>query len=111
MDEFLKAWNEIKWSAAPPPIEYRVYYDASNGKILFYTTESPPGEYILVDRDTFHCNRFDWTVEKGKMCPPRSVITKLRPDDNGTPCDARDITIIAQPGQKITHWKNHRNED
>ena len=112
MDEFTKAWNEFQWSTTPPPpIEFRVYYDSATGEILYYTTESHAGDYILVDKDTFHRNRFDWCVKNGKMHAPMLLRAKLRPDTIGTACHAQDITIIAQQGDPVQYWKNHTYED
>ena len=112
MDEFLKAWNNFQWPDALPTVEYRVYYDPDSGKILRYTTESHEGEYILVDNDVFHANRFDWFVKNGKMHPPAALgRAKLRPSEDGTPCHALDITIIATSGDKTQHWKKQTYED
>lgn len=111
MDEFLKAWTEFQCSGTPHPVEFRVYYNPDTGEILYYTTESHPGKYILVDKDTFHRNRFDWYVKNDKMCPPSVPISKLRPNSDGTACHALDVTIIARTGDKIQYWKNHAYKD
>ena len=98
-------------SVIKKPIEFRVYYDADTGKILDYTTDDLPGNYIIVEREVFHQHRFDWTVKHGKMTAPKNVIGKLRPDSNGTSCDPQDITVIVSPSQPNIKWNIHTYED
>ena len=107
MDEFLKAWAEFQQNiSAPVEIEYRVYYDPTSGKVLQYTTEKIEGEYILVDKNTFAQNRFDYKVSEGKLIPPVGNIGKLRPDTKGTACHPADITIIVADSD-AQYWNNH----
>ena len=111
MDEFVKAWQELqKTLTAPPPIEYRIYYDEESGKILDYTTEIHDGTYITVDRETFSNHRFEYRVENGKVVPPSTKIGKLKPSTDGTPCHSDDITIIVTDSN-AQHWKIHKNAD
>jgi hypothetical protein len=104
MDEFLKAWNQINWSR--PVIEYKIYYDTESGNILDYTTDNLPGTYIVVDKHTFYCHRFDIRIRDGKMIEIRNKVGKLRPDVNGTPCHPSDITIITDKTPAV-FWKTH----
>jgi hypothetical protein len=93
------------------PTEFRVYYDVTTGRILDYTTDNLPGDYIIVDREVFHQHRFDWFIRDGKMTPPKNVIGKLRPSNDGTPCDPRDITVIVSDSESKIRWKVHTYED
>ena len=103
MDEFWKAVAGIDWTAPPPP-EYRVYYDPATGSIIEYTTEHREGSFILVDRETFACNRFEPQVREGRLVWPGPQIAKLVPGTEGTACDPRDITIVSsEPGSQ--HWR------
>ena len=46
------------------------------------------------------------------MHPPAALgRAKLRPSEDGTPCHALDITIIATSGDKTQHWKKQTYED
>jgi hypothetical protein len=92
-------------------IEFRVYYDIKTGKILDYTTDDLPGDYIIVEREVFHQHRFDWSVKEGKMTPPKNIIGKLRPGDNGVPCDPKDVTLIVKGTDPNIKWKMHTYED
>jgi len=102
----MKPESSIKQS-----IEFRVYYDVDTGKILDYTTDNLPGNYIIVDRDTFHFHRFDWTIQNGKITPPKNTIGKLYPDSVGTPCDPRDITIVVPDSEPNIKWKIRTHEN
>lgn len=104
MDEFLKALAAFQPPAAKP-IEFRVYYDTETGKILNYTNEDLPGQYILVDKDTFARHRFDCCVKDGKLKQYRLPATKMVPADDGTSCHPTDITIIVDDKQKSVKWK------
>lgn len=108
MDEFLKAWQQVTWST--PTIEYKIYYDPDSGTVLDYTTDDLPGTYIIVDKDTFHCHRFDITIKDGKIIPMRNKVGKLRPDITGTPCHPADITIITDQ-TPVIYWKTHTYDD
>ena len=94
MDEFWKAVAAVDWSP-PPEIEYRVYYDIVTGQVLDYTNDRRPGDYILVDRETFHRHRFDVTVENEKLVTPVPPRVKLVPGEKGKACDPHDITILS----------------
>ena len=104
MDEFLKAWGQIDWSK--PVIEYKIYYDPASGTVLDYTTDDLPGTYIIVDKDTFHCHRFDIRIQDKKITAMKHKVGKLRPGIDGTPCHPKDITIITDK-TPATYWKNH----
>jgi hypothetical protein len=103
MDEFWKAVATVDWTVPAPP-EFRVYYDPDTGSIIEYTTEHRPGQFILVDRETFARNRFEPLIRDGKMTWPRQPIAKLIPDTQGTGCDPRDITIIGH-APHVQHWR------
>jgi hypothetical protein len=108
MDEFLKAWAQINWSK--PVIEYKIYYDPISGAVLDYTTDDLPGTYMIVDKDTFHCHRFDIRIKDGKIMPIRNKVGKLRPGSDGTACHPADITVISNQ-TPATYWKNHTYDD
>lgn len=104
MDEFLKAWNQINWSK--PVIEHKIYYDIETGTVLDYTTDNLPGTYIVVDKETFHCHRFDIKIRDGKIIAIQNNVGKLRPGPDGTPCHPTDVTIITDK-KPATYWKKH----
>jgi hypothetical protein len=101
MDEFWKAVAEIDWSR-PKEIEYRVYYDAKTGQVLDYTNDQRPGDYILVDRETFHKHKFDVTVRDGKLVTPIPPRVKLVPGEKGRGCHSHDITILSD--ENSVYW-------
>lgn len=111
MDEFLKAWGDLQWSASPPAIEYRIYYDPATGIILDYTNEIREGTYLKVDKEIFSQHRFDLKVRKGVLVKLTTAIGKLRPGTKGQACHPNDITIIVDPTGPTTFWKNHTYDD
>lgn len=109
MDEFWKAVSGIDWSK-PKEIEYRIYYDSNTGQILDYTTESRPGDFIVVDRNTFAQHRFEPRVRDGRLVYPTPSRSKLIPADSGTACHPNDITILWDD-PSAQHWKTKIYED
>jgi hypothetical protein len=107
MDEFLKAWSQVVWT--PPVIEYKIYYDET-GKILDYTTDNLPGNYIVVDKDIFSQHKFDIKIKEGKIVAAKPMVGKLRPAETGTACDPMDVTIITNQTPAV-YWKNHTYDD
>lgn len=109
MDEFWKAVAEIDWT--PPALpEYRVYYDPATGDIIEYTTEHRGGEFIVVDRETFACNRFEPKIRDGRLTWPGPQIAKLVPGTAGATCDPYDITVItAAPGAQRWRLKTYES--
>lgn len=111
-DDFLEAYKQFvpQWQAPKPPIEYRVYYEPNTGKILCYTNEKIAGEYILVDAETFSCNRFDLTVKNGKLHEPEPVIGKLQPNTTGTATHVNNIGLVSRDGSGTT-WGMPKHGD
>lgn len=109
-EEFLKALAAFR-PVVPKAIEYRVYYDPATGQIQSYTNDDLPGDFIVVDRDTFAKHRFDCVIKNGQLVPYRPPVAKLTPAADGTACHASDVAIIAGPGNPITNWKMKTYED
>jgi len=88
----------IIWEA--PKIEkpeFRLYYD-DNGKVICYTCEKLPGQYIIIDAVSFAESRPDVRVLDGKLIRTSEiqVISKLVPslDSPTVYCHEDDIAII-----------------
>lgn len=83
-------------------LENRLYYNDA-GQPITYSQEDLPGNYIIVDHQTFNECRMDVRVVDGKLTRPNMIteFRKLVPSDEGTETLAEDITLIGQ-GQ---HWK------
>ena len=79
----------------PKPIEYRLYY-SSEGKVLFYTCEQEPGDYIVIDKDTYIKCRHDIRVIDGSIIDNAQTvaINKMEVSDQGTRCAVQDVNII-----------------
>ena len=93
----------------PNPIEYRVYYD-STGKVITYTTEDIPGDYIIVTAEQYAEARSDALVFNGKLVLPHKVkvVSKLiRNLDRGVSTSKYDINVITDIDS--TKWELIQN--
>lgn len=88
-------------------IEYRLYYD-NFGKVLYYSCEDIPGNYIVVDALTYAEGRYDIKVinEQIVQVNNTNTIFKLVLANEGTKCAVEDITIVADDTYigKINYW-------
>jgi hypothetical protein len=104
-------WEALNSYTVPEvtPVEYRVYYNDS-GKILFYTTEKPDGDYLIINYQEYAKGRYDLRVVKNQLVEPKLGTRKLVPGASGTITEVSDITIIATTGQQ---WqvKEYENDD
>ena len=105
MEDFVIVWE------APPIVkpEFRLYYD-EKGKVLFYTSEKPEGNYIVVDALTYAEGRPDLRVVDGRISTVNqgSVVSKLVQDKSeGVECSIEDVSIIVPKKCKVKKikWK------
>lgn len=81
----------------PKELEFKAYYD-EDGKIITYTTEDLPGDYIVITRDQFNLARHDARVIKGKLVYVHLLakVFKMTKDTGGTHRVNRlDMSILA----------------
>lgn len=110
MDEIVKALAMLDLKPSLP-IEYRVYYDLDSGDVIEYTNDIRPGDYIIVDRETWAANRFDRKVKDGRLISPLLLQAKLVPATDGRPCDPFDITVIVDEQRPNIKWKMRTYEN
>ena len=109
---FLEAWKLVMEHVRPlPKPEYRCYFEAVSGRILTYSMENLPGNYIVINKDQFAACRYDHIVKNGELCAPRPIVIKLRPASQGTATDPDDVTIIASNEMPHTKWSPKSHED
>jgi len=86
--------------------EFRLYYD-EKGKVVCYTCEKLPGNYIVVDQLTFAQARPDVRVIDGVVSTaPACVVSKLMPSDTGTACTKYDVSIVVTDQCcDVNNWK------
>jgi len=101
MENFWKAIKQYK-PIKRVKVESRLYYNDA-GQPITYSQENLPGNYIVVDQQTFNECRMDVLVKDGKVTRPNMIteFRKLVPSDEGTETLVEDVTIVGQ-GQ---HWK------
>lgn len=107
-EEFLAIFADQP--SAPPPLEYRLYYD-DNGYPLFYSTEQLPGNYIVVDRDMFIGGPKHIRVHDGKIVVYQITFgKKLVPSEQGQTCNPHDISVVVAPDQPHVKWNLQHEE-
>lgn len=108
MDAFWQAIAEHDWTQPEIRQEFRLYYDPEDGRVLFYSMEDLPGEYLVIDRHTFEMHRFDVKVKDGKIIRVKHPASwKLVPTETAEyACHGRDITIIVDDSaDDKRYWK------
>lgn len=106
--------SQLFWEVkAPEPVEFRLYYD-DKGSIITYTCEKLPGDYLVIDAQTFAEGRPDLTVVEGKLVKlvPEVFLSLLTKSTNGAKCAVEDVTILVTDDYSgdITHWELKRHE-
>lgn len=89
------------------PIFYRLYYDDS-GRPLFYSMEDLPGNYVEITQEFYTRSPGNVRVIDGRIVELtwRTAI-KLRPGDQGTCCDMRDVCMIVDERKPHVKWSKH----
>jgi len=89
-------------------VEFRLYYD-ENGDVLFYTCEDLPGNYIVVDAQTYAECRFDIRIVEQKIVKLAGKINfiKVVPNVNGVRCAYEDNAILVDEDYlgKVCRWE------
>lgn len=91
--------------------EFRLYYD-EQGKVVCYSCEDIPGNYILIDKQTYAECRVDIRVIDGKIVKSNegSIVTKLIPSDTGVKCASIDVNIIVGDYDDAIVWNTKSYE-
>jgi len=110
-DEFQQLFKQMQ--VVPKLPEFRLYYD-ENGRVLFYTSDKPEGNYIVIDNMTYAEGRQDIRVLEGVIHKASEfvVVTKLERSETGTTCATEDVSIIVDKGYtgKTQTWKAETHE-
>lgn len=113
-DSEIDLLRQMLLKAVPMPVvrpELRLYYD-TDGKIITYTCENLPGEYIVVTPQQFAEARPDALVKNGKLVYTHrlSHVTKLTSAQTGIKTSHWDINIVVEPEQEGCFWDISVNE-
>ena len=105
--DYLDFWREVEPLLDPVPsakVFYRVYFD-DQGKVLFYSMEDLPGNYLDIDRETFERADGNLRLKNGKLFKPAQTVSqKLVPSNQGTACHPNNVAIVdKQANSKL--WK------
>lgn len=104
-EEYILIWEAPKLEKP----EFRLYYD-DKGHVVTYTCEKLPGNYVVIDSQTFAEGRPDIRVVDGRIVSSNSsaVVSKLVQDSKeGIICSAEDISILVNSSSKMKtqKWK------
>lgn len=101
-EEFFAIWQGI--TPGRLVVEHRLYYD-DNGYPLFYSTEDLPGNYIVVDEETYVNSPKHIRIHDGKIITYQVVFgKKLKPSLQGRPCHPNNVCVIVDEDRPHTKW-------
>ena len=111
LDKFFAEVEELL-EPIKQPGKYRLYYD-DNGQVLFYTMDSPPGNYIEVTKEVFAKSPSNVVVRNGELKYVRTgAIYKYVPNLMGQFfTDIRDVTVIATGNYSRSWIRRDYDED
>jgi hypothetical protein len=102
-EEFFSIWQS-QLSAPQVDPEYRLYYD-ENGFPLFYSMEQAPGNYIVVDQETYLNSPKHIRVLNGKLVVYQTNFAKkIVPVGYGQSCDPRNVCVVVDIDRPHTKW-------
>ena len=102
-EEFFSIWQS-QISAPPTEPEYRLYHD-ENGFPLFFSMEQLPGNYIVVDQETYINSPRHIRVFDGKLVVYQTNFAKkIVPVGYGQACDPRNVCVVVDIEQAHTKW-------
>ena len=109
-EEFFSIWQS-QISALPVEPEYRLYYD-DQGFPLFYSMEPLPGNYIVVDQETYLNGPKHIRVVDGKIVVYRTTFSKkLTPSTEfGIACAINNVCVIVDVDQPHVKWYLKKQE-
>jgi len=95
----------------PLPVFYRLYHD-DNGRVLFYSMEHRPGNYIEITQQQYTASDPMVRVVDGKLVPIRRYSTgKLVPSETGTPCSPDNVAIVVTTQEPHQCWSQRVYEN
>ena len=87
----------------PPPVFFRLYYD-DQGRVITYSMEDLPGNYIEIDSVLFRDQPRNIRVVDGKIkYIHHNWSQKLVPNDQGTACHPHDVAIVVDH-EPLQRW-------
>ena len=102
-DNFWEVWNDFTWPE-PKPVFFRLYHDDA-GRLLFYSMEDLPGNYIEIDAETFALGPGNVLVVNGKLTyTDTKIYNKPVPNGQGTPCAPDNVCIVVDETEPHTKW-------
>lgn len=103
--EFLEKMANSK----PREVEYRLYYD-DTGRVVTYTCEDLPGNYIVVSRQQYAEARSDVLVRDGKLISTSRITQVYRMVKNtsgGVKASKYDINILTDTDYVFWKYEHH----
>jgi hypothetical protein len=102
-EEFFSIWQN-QATAPPAEPEYRLYHD-DDGFPLFFSMEPLPGNYIVVNQETYLNSPKQIRVVDGKLIVYTINFTKkIVPSGSGQACDIRNVCVIVDHDRPHIKW-------
>jgi hypothetical protein len=103
-------WAALAPGPDPKPLSFRLYYD-EQGLPLFYSMQDEPGNYIEIDRETYHNPPTHIKIVDGKIKQLSvNFVAKLVPSNTGTPCAVDNVCVVVDQGTPHTKWNLKKHE-
>ena len=102
-------WAILHAMPEPPPVSYRLYYNAA-GEPITYSMEHLPGTYIEVDADTFARTPSNVRVRDGRLVVLKSIVRRLAPSDTGIACHPDNVAIVVSETEPHQRWSMKTHE-
>ena len=93
--ELAELFNNIVANNKPAALEFRLYYDDA-GNPVTCACEDLPGDYLVVDKETYAQGRYDIRIIDGEIVPLRDFVyyNKMIPSESGTACHPNNALLI-----------------
>jgi hypothetical protein len=105
-------WSILNNTLEPQSIFFRLYYDDSTGRPLFYSMEDVPGTYITIDRETYARSSMRVQVRNGKLVPVALPGPSKLVPGSGTACHPKDVALVIPDTYAHISWslKTHETD-
>lgn len=101
---FLEAFAMHNWDTKPEPPVFKCYYD-DNGHPTGFEMVDLPGNFLVIDRETFLEADYNIRIVDGKITKPeKNSVNKLNIADSGVPTAKENVSIVVDKDEPNNKW-------